>query len=108
MGYTKKIGVILMVGSMLAAIWLFFISDCDICGPFSSLSLMTQLTHEHGYRLQLLEDAVVIPYKYVLLSCLTVFTVGLLFFLETINAPYQRKLDKFLGGPVKSHDEPSC
>lgn len=101
MGYNKKIGVIMMVLSVFAAISLFLIADCDPCSMehtiFQRITTTEFLGSEYGYRLKFLDDSVNIPYKYVLLSCLSVFTVGLLFFLEAINAPYHRELGKLLG-----------
>lgn len=99
MVYNKKVGVILMAVSVLAAIGSFLISDCMLCG------IVDVSPFWEGYRLKLLDDSLDIPYKYVFLFCLSAFTVGLLFFLEALNAPYRRKLEKFFGGSVKSDDD---
>ncbi|MDP1682755.1 MAG: hypothetical protein Q8L39_13415 [Burkholderiales bacterium] len=97
MGYNKKVGVILMAVSVLAAIWLFLISECMICSVIEGVSPLGG-----GYSLKLLDDSLDISYKYIFLACLSIFTVGLLFFLDALNAPFRCKLEKYLGGSAKS------
>lgn len=90
MGYNKKVGIVLMVASILAAIISFLISDCDFCN-FSEASLLALVMY--GFRLRFsLDDlfAIDIATKYALLLCLAVFALGLLYYIEVFNAPRRR------------------
>lgn len=98
MKYNKKVGIILMSVSALVAIWSFLISECILCG-------VDGIPFWQNYRLNLMDNSVVLSYKYVFLICLSFFTVGFLFFLEALNAPYRNKFEKFLGNSVKSDDD---
>jgi len=64
---------------------------------FQKITMVDLLGIEAGYKLNFFDDSVNIPYKYVLLSCLTFFTAGLLFFLGAINAPFRLVIGKLLG-----------
>ena len=98
MEYNKKVGIILMVVSVVVAILSFLISDCDYCN-FSEASLLALVMY--GFRLRLISyETAYPPYmidistKYVLLFCLATFAVGMLFYLGALNAPRLKKSEQ--------------
>ncbi len=98
MGYNKKAGIILMVASVVVAIILFLISDCDYCN-FSEASLLALVMY--GFRIRFFPDemppyiySIDIATKYALFLCLATFALGLLYYLEALNAPRKRALDQ--------------
>ena len=104
MGYNKKVGIVLMVTSVVVAIVLFLISDCD-CN-FSEASLLALVMY--GFRIRFFPNET-LPYiysidiatKYVLFLCLTTFALGLLYYLEVLNAPRKRAPNRAESTPDK-------
>ena len=94
MEYNKKVGIILMVVSVVVAILSFLISDCDYCN-FSEASLLALVMY--GFRLRLISDGhymIDFSTKFALLFCLATFAVGILFYLGALNAPRLKKSEQ--------------
>ena len=108
MGYNKKAGILMMVASVASVPISFLISSCTYCDIFIDKSLFTRIMI--GYRIQLFQYVqqdfsdgylIDVSIKYVLLLCIVTCALGLLYYLEVLNAPRKRTPDEVATTPDK-------